>query len=107
MRSCLEDTSVKVPANGWFSLFGPCRKSSARPEPVQFREPLVDVRNYWFEKDPFLNSAHSHPVAFKAEFLGEADGLAPAILEELCNFRPRHIPLVYINGIDPCKTVWR
>src|ERR1700719_3291274 len=95
MRWCREDTSIKVPADGWFPLFGPCRKSSACPEPVQFCKPFVHVREHGLEKNPFLNSAHPHLVPFKTELLRETDGLAAAVFEQFCGLSFRHFVSIY------------
>ncbi len=81
MRWCLEDTSIKVPANGRFPLFGPCRKSPACPETVQFCKPFADIRDHRFEKDPFLHPADPHLVALETEFFWEAHGLTSPVPE--------------------------
>jgi hypothetical protein len=97
-------TSIKVPANGWFPLFGPRREGPASPEPVQLGEPSADICDNRFEKNPFLHPADSNPIAFEAEFLGKADGLASAIFEQFRDFGLGHNrDLVYTNDIYQCK----
>src|SRR5579863_9573195 len=79
MRWCLEDISIKIPANRWLALSGACREGATCSEPVQFGKPFMDIREHGFEKDTFLNTAHPHPIAVKTEFLGEPDGPAAAV----------------------------
>src|ERR1700675_3518000 len=73
------ETSIKIPANGWFSLFTPCREESPCPEPVQFVEPFVDITDHRFEENPLFHAANSHPVALETELLGKVGPLAPPV----------------------------
>jgi hypothetical protein len=95
MRSYPEDTSIKIPANGWFLLFSSRRKNPAVPEAVQFRKPFAGIWNYRLKKNPLLDAAHTDSFSFKAEFFGETDGLAAAVLEQFCGFGFGHGNSIY------------
>jgi hypothetical protein len=68
-----------MPANGWFPLFAPFRKGPARPEPVQFIEPLVDVGHNGLKKNTLFNLTYSHAIAFKAKLFRETNRLASPV----------------------------
>jgi hypothetical protein len=55
----------------------------------------VDICNHRFEKNPFLHSADPNPITFEAKFLGKADGLTSAILEQFRDFGLRHLGSIY------------
>ena len=84
MRWCPEDTSIKIPANGRLPLLGPRRKITTRlePKPIQFRKPFINICEQGFEEDSSLDAAHPDSIPREAKLLGEADGLAPAVLEQ-------------------------
>jgi hypothetical protein len=62
-RLCPADTSIKIPANEWFSRFAPCRKEFPRPETVSFGEPFTDIADHGFEMNPLLRGGLAPSLA--------------------------------------------
>jgi len=66
-----------------------------RPEPVEFGEPLGNIREHRLHENTAPGSAKANTIAFEPELTRQPYGLAPAVTEEPCGRGHRvHLRLV-------------
>jgi hypothetical protein len=72
---------------GWLAAWG---REWLGVELIQFLEPAGGVGDERFEQHSLRNFADADAISLKAEFFGQAHGLAAAVLEEFGDVRVRH-----------------